>query len=79
MLGDWQCALKRLFRLAVVLDGYAYRSWNTFAVELCSLQVFPSNGFPSYLGHQSIKMMDKHYAPWVKAQQEQLEADVRRI
>jgi hypothetical protein len=29
------------------------------------------------LGHSSIKVTQKHYAPWVKERQEQLEADVR--
>ena len=31
------------------------------------------------LGHSSIKITERHYAPWVKARQEQLEAEVRRI
>ena len=30
------------------------------------------------LGHSSIKVTEKHYSPWVRARQEQLEADVRR-
>ncbi len=30
------------------------------------------------LGHRSIKVTEKHYSPWVRARQEQLEADVRR-
>jgi integrase/recombinase XerD len=30
------------------------------------------------LGHQSIKVTEKHYSPWVKARQEQLEAVVRQ-
>ena len=30
------------------------------------------------LGHSSIRVTQKHYSPWVKARQEQLEADVRR-
>jgi len=30
------------------------------------------------LGHSSIKVTEKHYARWVRARQEQLEADVRR-
>jgi hypothetical protein len=29
------------------------------------------------LGHSSIKVAEKHYSPWVRARQEQLEADVR--
>jgi hypothetical protein len=30
------------------------------------------------LGHSSIKVTEKYYSPWVRARQEQLEADVRR-
>jgi integrase len=30
------------------------------------------------LGHSSIKVTEKHYSPWVRARQEQLEADIRR-
>jgi hypothetical protein len=29
------------------------------------------------LGHQSVRITEKHYAPWVRWRQEQLEADVR--
>lgn len=31
------------------------------------------------LGYQSIKITEKHYAPWVRARQDQLEADVSRV
>jgi hypothetical protein len=30
------------------------------------------------LGHQSVKITEKHYNPWVRSRQEQLEADVAR-
>jgi len=30
------------------------------------------------LGHSSIKVTEKHYAPWVRERQEQAEADVKR-
>jgi hypothetical protein len=30
------------------------------------------------LGRQSVRITERHYAPWVRARQEQLEADVRR-
>jgi len=35
-------------------------------------------GMSVALGHSSIKVTEKHYSPWVRARQEQLEADVRR-
>jgi hypothetical protein len=30
------------------------------------------------LGQSNIKVTEKHYSPWARARQEQLEADVRR-
>jgi hypothetical protein len=30
-------------------------------------------------GHPSIKATERHYAPWVRARQEQLEEDVSRV
>ena len=30
------------------------------------------------LGHQSVKVTEKHYNPWVRSRQEQLEADLER-
>ena len=33
----------------------------------------------SLLGHKSIKVREKHYAPWIRARQEQLEAHARRV
>jgi hypothetical protein len=33
---------------------------------------------PILLGHHSVRVTEKHYSPWVRARQEQLEADVRR-
>jgi hypothetical protein len=30
------------------------------------------------LGHQSVRITEKHYSPWVAARQEQLELDVKR-
>jgi hypothetical protein len=30
------------------------------------------------LGHQSVRITEKHYNPWVRSRQVQLEADVRQ-
>ena len=76
-VGDWQRSLRRLFKLAGVPDGHAHRFRDTFAVELLLAGV-PLERVSVLLGHQSLKVTEKHYAPWVKARQEQLEADVRR-
>jgi integrase/recombinase XerD len=76
-VGDWQRSLRRLFRLAGVPDGHAHRFRDTFAVELLLAGV-PLERVSVLLGHQSVRVTEKHYTPWVRARQEQLESDVRR-
>jgi integrase/recombinase XerD len=76
-VGDWQRSLKLLFILAGVPDAHAHRFRNTFSVELLLAGV-PIERVSILLGHQSVRITEKHYAPWVRARQEQLEADVRR-
>lgn len=76
-IGDWQRSLKKLFKLAGVKDRHAHRFRDTFAVELLLAGV-PLERVSVLLGHSSLKVTEKHYAPWVRARQEQLEADVRR-
>ncbi len=75
--GIWQESLKRLFVLAGVPDGHAHRFQDTFSVELLLAGV-PIERVSILLGHQSVRITEKHYAPWVRALQEQWEADVRR-
>jgi len=50
---------------------------DTFAVSLLLSGVELSH-VSVLLGHASIKITERHYAPWVKARQKQLEDDVRR-
>ena len=76
-VGDWQRSLKRLFELGGVPDAHAHRFRDTFSVELLLAGV-PIERVSILLGHQSVRITEKHYALWVKARQEQLEADVRR-
>jgi integrase/recombinase XerD len=76
-VGDWQRSLRRLFRLAGVPDAHAHRFRDTFAVELLLAGV-PLERVSILLGHQSVRITQKHYSPWVAARQEQLESDVRR-
>src|SRR5215472_4439433 len=76
-VGDWQRSLKHLVILAGVPDGHAHRFRDTFSVQLLLAGV-PIERVSILLGHQSVRITEKHYAPWVGARQEQLEADVRR-
>jgi site-specific recombinase XerD len=73
---DYQRAFKTLYELAKVENGHAHRWRDTFAVELLLAGVSLSD-VSVLLGHQSIKVTEKHYSPWVKARQDQLEATVR--
>ena len=77
-VGDWQRSLKKLFRSAGVPDGHAHRFRHTFATNLLLAGV-PLDRVATLLGHTNSKITEKHYAPWVRARQEQLEADVKRV
>jgi integrase/recombinase XerD len=74
--GDWQPTLKGVFKQAGIPDGHAHRFRDTFAVGLLQAGV-PMERVSVLLGHSSIKVTEKHYSPWVRARQQQLEADVR--
>src|SRR5262249_31640544 len=73
----WERTFERVFELADIPDGTLHRFRDTFAVELL-LKGVPIEQVSILLGHSSLKITEKHYAPWVKARQEQLEAAVRK-
>ena len=75
--GNWRRSLRKLFRLAGVKNGHPHRFRDTFAVEQL-LSGTKMENVSILLGHSSIRVTEKHYAPWVRARQEQLEADVER-
>ena len=76
-VSDWQGRLQTLFNDAKVTEGHAHRFRDTFAVELLLAGV-PLERVSILLGHTSIKVTEKHYSPWIRERQEQVEADVRR-
>jgi len=65
-----------LFELAEIPNGRAHRFRDTFAVELL-LSGVPRERVSVLLGHSSIRVTERHYAPWVRSRQEQLEADLQ--
>lgn len=72
---DWHSKLAKLFALAGVPNGHPHRFRDTFAVEQL-LSGTPIDQVSALLGHSSIKVTERHYAPWVKARQDQMEANV---
>lgn len=73
----WQRRLQKLFERASIVKGHAHRFRDTYAVELL-LAGTPIERVAALLGHTSIKTTEKHYSPWTRSRQEQLEADVKR-
>jgi integrase len=76
-VADWQRALAKVYATAGVPEAHAHQSRDTFAVELL-LSGVPLERVSVLLGHSSVKITERHYAPWVRERQEQLEEDVRR-
>jgi integrase len=78
---SWQARVKKVFDLAGVSKGpsiaVSHRFRDTFAVELLLAGV-PIERVSILLGHQGVRVTEKHYNPWVRSRQEQLEADVAR-
>jgi integrase/recombinase XerD len=77
-VADWQRTLRRLFKLADLGKRcHPHMMRDTFAVQLL-LNDVPLDQVATLLGHSSVKVTEKHYSPFVKARQQQLEASVRK-
>ena len=75
--------MNRLFKIAKIHrpDGtskrcHAHMFRDTFAVALLNRGV-PIDRVSLLLGHSSVKVTEKHYAPFVKERQQQLETYAR--
>jgi integrase len=68
--------LEKIFKAAKLgKRAHPHMLRDTFAVELLLAGV-PLDQVSILLGHSSVKITEKHYSPWVKARQEQLERSV---
>ena len=74
-VGSRRRRFAKLFEFAKVEGAHPHRFRDTFAVELL-LSGVPIERVSILLGHQSVRITERHYAPWVCSRQEQLEADL---
>ncbi|MCX6545736.1 MAG: site-specific integrase [Acidobacteria bacterium] len=74
---NWERYLSSVFDLSGVPGAHSHRFRDTFAVELLLAGV-PIEQVSMLLGHSSMRITERHYAPWVKARQHQLEVAVRK-
>jgi integrase len=72
----WERTFETVFEKAKIPDGTIHRFRDTFAVELL-LKGVPIEQVSVLLGHSSLRVTEKHYSPWVRARQQQLEQSVR--
>jgi len=82
-VANWQRAYRRLFKVANLSkpDGtpkrcHCHMFRDTFAVEML-LGGVPIDQVSILLGHASVRVTEKHYSPWVRARQDQLEKSVQ--
>jgi integrase/recombinase XerD len=80
MVKSWDRVFQKVFATATppIEGGHPHRFRDTFAVSLL-LKGVSIEIVSKLLGHASIRVTERHYSPWVKARQEQLEIEVRRI
>ena len=75
--GNARRAFRKIFKAANISHGHPHRFRDTFAVRLLQAGV-PLQDVSILLGHSSVKVTEKHYAPWVSERQARLEELVQR-
>jgi integrase/recombinase XerD len=75
-VADWQRSLATVFKLAGV-KGHAHRFRDTFSVNLLNAGV-SLESVSILLGHSSLRITEKHYAPWCASRQSRLELEIEK-
>jgi len=74
---EWEERLKKVFVIAGLPDAHSHMLRDTFSVRLLSRGV-PMETVATLLGN-TVKVVERHYSPWVKARQDGLEESVRKM
>ena len=75
--GFWRNRLSKVFKKAKVHGAHSHRFRDTFAVGLLEAGVSMEN-VSVLLGHENIRVTQRHYSPWVQTRQDRLSAEVAR-
>lgn len=74
----WRSRLQRIAQLAGVTDFRTHRLRDTFAVELLLAGVSIED-VSTLLGHRSVQVTERHYAPWNGARRDRLVSILNRV
>ena len=74
----WRSRLQRIAQLAGVEDFRTHRLRDTFAVELLLAGVSIED-VSTLLGHRSVRVTERHYAPWNSARRDRLVSILNRV
>lgn len=75
--GFWRARIAKVFKLAKLDNAHPHRFRDTFAVSLLEAGASLEN-VRILLCHQSIRVTQKHYNPWVKSRQDALDLGVKK-
>jgi integrase/recombinase XerD len=75
--GFWRARIAKVFKLAGITNGHPHRFRDTFAVSLLEVDVSIEN-VSRLLGHQSVRVTEKHYSQWVRTRQDALDKAVEK-
>lgn len=73
---EWEERLKKVFVLAGLPHAHSHMLRDTFSVRLLQRGV-PMETVAALLGN-TVKVVEKHYSPWVEARQNHLEVEVQK-
>jgi integrase len=73
----WRQKIQKVFKAAKI-EGHPHQFRDTFSVNLLKAGV-PIGTVSILLGHSSVAITEKHYAPWVKERQDMLTEALQKL